>query len=50
MTVLARHDGSPVALSQGPHLALTFHPEISGDDRFHRLFVEHVHALSASSR
>jgi 5'-phosphate synthase pdxT subunit len=50
MRVLARHDGSPVALAQGPHLALTFHPEISGDDRFHRLFVEHVHAVSPPSR
>jgi 5'-phosphate synthase pdxT subunit len=50
MTVLARHDGSPVAVAQGPHLALAFHPEISGDDRFHRLFVEHVHAVSAPSR
>lgn len=50
MTVLACHDGSPVAVAQGPHLALAFHPEISGDDRFHRLFVDHVHAVSAPSR
>jgi pyridoxal 5'-phosphate synthase pdxT subunit len=40
--VLARHGGRPVALAQGPHLALAFHPEISGDRRFHRLFVEGI--------
>jgi len=37
--VLARWDGDPVAVRQGPHLALTFHPEITGDPRVHRLFV-----------
>jgi 5'-phosphate synthase pdxT subunit len=40
--VLARHEGRPVAVAQGPHLALAFHPEISGDGRFHRLFVERL--------
>ena len=38
-TVLARVDGEPVAIAQGPHLALAFHPEVSGDDRLHRLFL-----------
>jgi pyridoxal 5'-phosphate synthase pdxT subunit len=37
--VLATHAGRPVAVAQGPHLALAFHPEISGDGRLHRLFL-----------
>jgi len=32
--------GSVVALRQGPHLATTFHPELTDDDRFHRYFLE----------
>jgi 5'-phosphate synthase pdxT subunit len=32
-------DEEPVLLRQGRVLAGTFHPEISGDDRLHRLFV-----------
>jgi 5'-phosphate synthase pdxT subunit len=39
VTVLARDQGRPVAVASGPNLALAFHPEISGDGRFHRLFV-----------
>ena len=31
-----------VALRQGPLLATSFHPEVSGDHRFHQLFVEIV--------
>ena len=37
--VLARHDGSPVAVRQGNIIALCFHPELSGDLRLHREFV-----------
>jgi 5'-phosphate synthase pdxT subunit len=40
--VLARYNGDPVLVSEGRHLAATFHPELSGDDRIHRLFVERV--------
>jgi pyridoxal 5'-phosphate synthase pdxT subunit len=50
VTVLARHEGRPVALADGPHLALAFHPEISGDARFHRLFVEPLCSNSRSAR
>ena len=36
-------DGGPsqtvVALRQGRHLLTTFHPELTGDDRFHEYFV-----------
>ena len=38
--VLARLDGHPVLCRQGDVLACTFHPELSGDLRLHRLFCE----------
>ena len=39
--VLARlPDGRIVAARQGRLLATAFHPELTGDDRFHRLFAE----------
>jgi pyridoxal 5'-phosphate synthase pdxT subunit len=38
--VLANVDGHPVAVRQGAVLATAFHPELAGDDRMHRLFVE----------
>jgi pyridoxal 5'-phosphate synthase pdxT subunit len=41
--VLARlADGRIVAARQGRLLATSFHPELTGDDRFHRYFVEKV--------
>jgi pyridoxal 5'-phosphate synthase pdxT subunit len=40
--VLAERDGYPVLVRQGPLLAATFHPELSGDRRVHQLFVEMV--------
>jgi 5'-phosphate synthase pdxT subunit len=38
--VLARYSDDPVLVEQGPHLAATFHPELTGDTRVHRLFLE----------
>ncbi|MGE0220465.1 pyridoxal 5'-phosphate synthase glutaminase subunit PdxT [Mycolicibacterium sp.] len=38
--VLARAGGHPVAVRQGRMLATAFHPEVTGDRRVHRLFVE----------
>jgi pyridoxal 5'-phosphate synthase pdxT subunit len=38
--VLARASGHPVAVRQGRTLATAFHPEMTGDRRVHRLFVE----------
>ncbi len=39
--ILARlEDGTAVAARQGHLLATAFHPELTGDDRFHRYFVE----------
>ncbi|MFN8082155.1 MAG: pyridoxal 5'-phosphate synthase glutaminase subunit PdxT [Kineosporiaceae bacterium] len=40
--VLARHEGRIVAVQQGALLATAFHPEITGDTRVHRLFVDLV--------
>ena len=40
--VLVRHDGRIVAARQGDLMATTFHPELTGDPGFHRLFIEHV--------
>jgi len=38
--VLARVDGWPVCVREARILATTFHPELSGDDRIHRLLLE----------
>lgn len=40
--VLARADGHVVAVRQGRTLATAFHPEVTGDRRVHRLFVDIV--------
>jgi 5'-phosphate synthase pdxT subunit len=51
--VLSQLDGHPVAVRQGRVMALAFHPELSGDDRLHRLFLELVasaHETAAGER
>ncbi|MGW4236648.1 pyridoxal 5'-phosphate synthase glutaminase subunit PdxT [Streptomyces sp. NPDC004749] len=40
--VLAEHGGHVVAVRQGNVLATSFHPELTGDHRLHRLFGEMV--------
>ena len=40
--VLARHDGHMVAVRGGRVMATAFHPELTGDPRVHRYFVEKV--------
>lgn len=35
-----RYAGDPVLVAHGRHLVATFHPELTGDSRIHRLFVE----------
>ena len=42
VAVLARVGEHPVAVRQGSVLATSFHPEVSGDDRLHALFLELV--------
>lgn len=53
--VLARLQGGPfpgriVAVRQGNLLATSFHPEITGDHRVHRLFAELVRAYEAGAQ
>jgi 5'-phosphate synthase pdxT subunit len=45
--VLAEVDGHPVAARQDNMLVISFHPEIAGEDRIHRLFLDGVGAVSA---
>ena len=45
VVVLARVEGGPadgriVAVQQGPLMATSFHPEVGGGDRIHRLFLD----------
>lgn len=40
--VLARIEEDPVAVAKGKIIVFTFHPELTDDDRLHRLFVELV--------
>jgi 5'-phosphate synthase pdxT subunit len=47
VAILAEVDGHPVAARQGNVLVIAFHPELSGDDRLHRLFLDMVAAKAA---
>jgi 5'-phosphate synthase pdxT subunit len=40
LQVLALHQQQPVAVRGGRHLALTFHPEVNEDPRWHRLWLQ----------
>lgn len=40
--ILASVDSHPVAVRSRTALATSFHPELSGDDRIHRYFIEQV--------
>jgi 5'-phosphate synthase pdxT subunit len=40
--VLAEHDGHPVVCERGNLLVAAFHPELAGDPRLHRRFLEKV--------
>jgi len=44
--VLARYQDAPVLVEQGRHMAATFHPELTRDERIHRRFVEKVASLA----
>jgi 5'-phosphate synthase pdxT subunit len=47
--VLATLGDEPVAVRQGPHVGLTFHPEMTGDDRIHRYFLDQIEATRGES-
>lgn len=42
VTVLAEAAGHPVAVRQGHLMATSFHPEVDGDGRIHRIFLDLV--------
>jgi pyridoxal 5'-phosphate synthase pdxT subunit len=42
--VIASFDENPVAIAQGAHLGLCFHPEMTDDPRLHQLFLERAAA------
>ncbi len=39
--VLATHEGVPVLARQGSVMVASFHPELAGDARLHRMFLQH---------
>ena len=45
--VLARHEDVPVLVRRGPVMAASFHPELTSDDRIHRLFADMVRSASS---
>jgi 5'-phosphate synthase pdxT subunit len=47
--VLAEVDGHPVAARQGSLIAISFHPELSDDDRLHAAFLDQVRAAKEAS-
>jgi len=48
--VLAEVDGRPVAVREGDRLAISFHPELSGETRLHERFLDLVRARAAARR
>ncbi|MBI5309815.1 MAG: pyridoxal 5'-phosphate synthase glutaminase subunit PdxT [Actinobacteria bacterium] len=40
VVVLAEHDSAPVAVRERNIFAMSFHPELTADDRIHRRFIE----------
>ncbi len=40
--VLASYRNTPVLVEQGHHLVATFHPELTQDERIHRLFLDKI--------
>jgi 5'-phosphate synthase pdxT subunit len=47
--ILAEVDGHPVAARQGDAIAISFHSELTDDDRVHRLLLEAVAACAESA-
>ena len=46
--ILASLEGDPVLVREGSILAASFHPELSDDNRVHRLFTEMIRASKAA--
>ena len=48
VTVLAEHDGTPVLVRSNTVMAASFHPELTNDDRVHRMFLDLVDAARSN--
>ena len=48
--VIIRHEGEPVAVRSQRHMGLTFHPELTGDLRIHRAFLDLVESGAREMR
>jgi pyridoxal 5'-phosphate synthase pdxT subunit len=46
--ILAEVDGHPVAARQGQMLVVSFHPELTGDNRLHEAFLEQIRRSRAA--
>lgn len=44
VAVLGHWNGEPVLVAQGPHLGMSFHPELSGDARIHAWWLRRIAA------
>jgi 5'-phosphate synthase pdxT subunit len=49
VAVLASYQGDPIMVRQKRLLATVFHPELSGDDRIHRFFLEQLSGKEPAS-
>ena len=47
--VLARYHGRAVLVAQGPHMGMSFHPELTGDPRIHALWLAQAEAQSTAT-
>ncbi len=48
--VLAEVEGRPVAVRQGSVMAVSFHPELAGEDRLHTWLLEHAGRSAPAAR
>jgi 5'-phosphate synthase pdxT subunit len=47
--ILGRLDGRSIAAREGSVIVVAFHPELAGEDRVHRLFLDQVLAVEAGA-
>lgn len=47
--ILARYDARPVLVAQGPHMGMSFHPELAGDLRIHAAWLQRANTSLAGT-
>lgn len=47
--ILARYEDRPVLVAQGPHMGMSFHPELTGDPRIHAAWLQRANAYLAGT-